>query len=381
MKPQQTYTRSDEQLERDISHYLALPYSFEVRINADQSWFAMARDFQIIVDAKPTAEAALSDLQDEVKQHIRLSLQNGIPIPAPAVHKGYSGKVGVRIPTTLHRDVAARAKSEGVSLNQFVISVLSGIVMPGYRMLTRIPANAADDGRGSSAPTAQSEGVQGVPGRTVLIDGASGRIVVGPVHAISPLAPGDPTDSEFSNCLVRAADTYVLDPRSSTITYGASTVRLDNFARTVHHERRGRTIPGRTSEPDTVEYSGNFQVRLPRSLHRELVQLAEREEVSLNQVISSALSKAVAPANKAVAVMQSHVVVVDGNTGRIVVGPVDEIFRDDFVPDWTAVTDETLVIDPEAHVAGYAHQRIDLKQVYSPAPTRRIKRSTKRQTA
>jgi antitoxin HicB len=56
----------------------------------------------------------------------------------------------------------------------------------------------------------------------------------------------------------------------------------------------GRSIP----EPQAVEsYSGKFIVRLPRSLHRELVQLAEREGVSLNMYVAAALGKAVGQAN------------------------------------------------------------------------------------
>lgn len=41
------------------------------------------------------------------------------------------------------------------------------------------------------------------------------------------------------------------------------------------------------------EYSGKFNVRFPKSLHRRLDQIAEREGVSLNQYLVSTLSKAV----------------------------------------------------------------------------------------
>lgn len=37
------------------------------------------------------------------------------------------------------------------------------------------------------------------------------------------------------------------------------------------------------------EYSGKFNLRLPRSLHRRLAELAEREGVSLNQLVVSLL--------------------------------------------------------------------------------------------
>lgn len=41
------------------------------------------------------------------------------------------------------------------------------------------------------------------------------------------------------------------------------------------------------------EFSGKFSVRLPKSLHRDLVHRAEREGVSLNQYITAVLSRSV----------------------------------------------------------------------------------------
>ena len=52
----------------------------------------------------------------------------------------------------------------------------------------------------------------------------------------------------------------------------------------------GLAIPEPQNESS---YSGKFSVRLPKSLHRDLVQVAEREGVSLNQYINVALSRAI----------------------------------------------------------------------------------------
>jgi len=47
-------------------------------------------------------------------------------------------------------------------------------------------------------------------------------------------------------------------------------------------------------EPRSEEsYSGKFIVRVPRSLHRLLVERAEREDISLNQFVSTVLAGAV----------------------------------------------------------------------------------------
>ena len=52
----------------------------------------------------------------------------------------------------------------------------------------------------------------------------------------------------------------------------------------------GQTIP----EPaPKEEYSGKFVVRMPRSLHRQLVETAEHEGVSLNQLVNVALAQMV----------------------------------------------------------------------------------------
>ena len=52
----------------------------------------------------------------------------------------------------------------------------------------------------------------------------------------------------------------------------------------------GETVPEPRSEE---EFSGKFSVRLPKSLHRNLVHQAEREGVSLNQYITAVLSQSV----------------------------------------------------------------------------------------
>ena len=52
----------------------------------------------------------------------------------------------------------------------------------------------------------------------------------------------------------------------------------------------GEPIPLPSYPP---EHSGKFNVRLPRSLHGELVRAAEREGVSLNHYVSAVLAGAV----------------------------------------------------------------------------------------
>ncbi|WP_104371937.1 type II toxin-antitoxin system HicB family antitoxin [Desulfocucumis palustris] len=45
------------------------------------------------------------------------------------------------------------------------------------------------------------------------------------------------------------------------------------------------------SEPSNEEYSGKFNVRVPKSLHRRLVEKAKEENISLNQYVNYQLSR------------------------------------------------------------------------------------------
>lgn len=54
----------------------------------------------------------------------------------------------------------------------------------------------------------------------------------------------------------------------------------------------GRPIP---QPRKSDEFSGKFVVRVPKSLHRELVERAEQEGVSLNAYVNMALAKATVP--------------------------------------------------------------------------------------
>ena len=48
------------------------------------------------------------------------------------------------------------------------------------------------------------------------------------------------------------------------------------------------------AKPRPIEtYSGKFVARVPRSLHRQLAEAAERDHVSLNAYVSTALAKAI----------------------------------------------------------------------------------------
>ena len=51
--------------------------------------------------------------------------EDGVPIPEPARLEDYSGQFKLRLPKSLHKQLAQRSSEEGVSMNQYCVYLLS----------------------------------------------------------------------------------------------------------------------------------------------------------------------------------------------------------------------------------------------------------------
>ena len=69
-----------------------------------------------------TPEQAIANGRDAVRSYLASCRRHGDPIPKPSAPAGWSGQFRVRMPRSLHARLAARAESEGVSLNMLVVA-------------------------------------------------------------------------------------------------------------------------------------------------------------------------------------------------------------------------------------------------------------------
>ena len=118
-------------MERSIDYYMSLPYPVKV-VPKEEGYFAQVEDLPGC-----TAWAGnLEDLWPAVDQAklrwIEEALHRERPIPEPKEGeeslKEYSGRILLRMPRSLHRDLANRSRLEGVSLNQFIVIALARAV-------------------------------------------------------------------------------------------------------------------------------------------------------------------------------------------------------------------------------------------------------------
>jgi antitoxin HicB len=139
-------------VKKDVTYYVGLPYTLEVRLDEDGGWFSHVRELPGCISQGDTAEEALRNLQEVLPLWVESAIESGYAIPEPRPIEEYSGKFLVRVPRSLHRELAERAEAEGVSLNQLVTAALSRQVGQGSRTAARtVPRIVRSDAQQTSA--------------------------------------------------------------------------------------------------------------------------------------------------------------------------------------------------------------------------------------
>lgn len=116
-------SRSDAR--KPLGFFLALRYPVRLTPEAEGGFTAEVPDLPGCLSQGETAEEALLRIQEARTLWIEVAYECGDPIPLPSSEEPYSGKVLLRMPVSLHRRLAEGAAREKVSLNQYLVHLLS----------------------------------------------------------------------------------------------------------------------------------------------------------------------------------------------------------------------------------------------------------------
>ena len=119
-----------DNLEKELKHYLNLPYSVIVEQWDDGNgpyWVARIAELPHCLIHADTPEEAVKDIQEVKNDWIKSNLERGLPIPEPRPGN-YSGQIRLRISRSLHKLLVDRAEIEGISLNQYMATALASSV-------------------------------------------------------------------------------------------------------------------------------------------------------------------------------------------------------------------------------------------------------------
>ena len=109
-----------------LSDYMKLPYRMEIVEDQSEGGFVVSfPDLPGCLTCGETIEEAVTNAIDAKKAWLAAALEDGIEIFKPSSWENYSGQFKLRIPKSLHRDLAEHSKREGISMNQYCLYLLS----------------------------------------------------------------------------------------------------------------------------------------------------------------------------------------------------------------------------------------------------------------
>jgi predicted HicB family RNase H-like nuclease len=114
-------------LENELERYEELHYTVIVEQWDDGKgpyWVARIAELPHCLIHADTPEQAIREIREVKKDWIRSNLARGLRIPEPRPRR-YSGQIRLRISPSLHKLLAYRAETEGMSLNQYMATALA----------------------------------------------------------------------------------------------------------------------------------------------------------------------------------------------------------------------------------------------------------------
>ncbi|HET7463145.1 MAG TPA: type II toxin-antitoxin system HicB family antitoxin [Longimicrobium sp.] len=101
-------------------------YSYSVRwSDEDEAFIALCPEFPGLSAFGESAAEALEQVQVAVGLAVETHQAEGWPLPEPQAISQYSGQFRLRLPRSLHAELAARAEAEGVSLNALAVAYIA----------------------------------------------------------------------------------------------------------------------------------------------------------------------------------------------------------------------------------------------------------------
>ena len=108
---------------KTLNDYMNIAYKFVIIEDKEEGGFTgYYPELSGWITCADTIEDLMVMAEDAKREWIENSIKDGITIPEPP---NYSGQFKLRVPKTLHKHLAEKAEMEGVSMNQYCVSILS----------------------------------------------------------------------------------------------------------------------------------------------------------------------------------------------------------------------------------------------------------------
>jgi antitoxin HicB len=105
---------------------------YPVRIEFDHEDESYTADFPDLPGCSAngdTVEEAYKNALKAKDEWMRITVEQGFQVPDPTISSEFSGRILLRLPTSLHAAVAFKAQANASSLNQYMVHLLAGAVV------------------------------------------------------------------------------------------------------------------------------------------------------------------------------------------------------------------------------------------------------------
>lgn len=116
---------------------LSKPYARRLVPDENGGFVASIHEFPGCIAEGETPEETLQNLENAASAWIESALSTGYPVRDPVSFYGYSGKVALRLPRGLHKQVAELADLEDCSVNQLLVTAIAEYV-GGSRAFSKV---------------------------------------------------------------------------------------------------------------------------------------------------------------------------------------------------------------------------------------------------
>jgi len=121
-----TLNQTNKQIEQSsLEYYLKLQYPITIYPDIEGGYVAQIKDLPGCLTQGETIEETMININEARELWIETAYEAGDNIPLPSTDDSYSGKLMLRMPKSLHRRLSETAEREGVSLNQYIVSLVS----------------------------------------------------------------------------------------------------------------------------------------------------------------------------------------------------------------------------------------------------------------
>ena len=111
---------------KNLEYYMNLNYKIEIVKDETEGGYVLSIPIlKGCITCADKLDQGMEMLEDAKKQWLITAIESGYNIPEPNALEYYSGQFKLRLPKSLHKELAEKSKSEGISMNQYCLYLLS----------------------------------------------------------------------------------------------------------------------------------------------------------------------------------------------------------------------------------------------------------------